>query len=105
MPGCLSDASQLVMPIASAGPSQRSKPRVNPPASVVIPGMSSGATDGLYLRNVGVPVFGIAGLQMQSEDDRSHGLDERVPVASLYKAREYWYQLVKALTTTSTRAM
>ena len=75
------------------------------PGSVVIPSMSNGATDGLYLRNVGVPVFGLGALQLQSQDDRSHGLDERVPVASLYKAREYWYRLVKALTTTPARTM
>ena len=73
--------------------------------AVLVPGMSNGATDGLYFRNAGIPVYGAAALLMDSEDDRSHGLDEKVPVASLYKAREYWYRLVKELTTTTTRAM
>ncbi|MBC7894813.1 MAG: M20/M25/M40 family metallo-hydrolase [Cytophagaceae bacterium] len=69
--------------------------------AVVVPGMSAGATDGLYLRNVGVPVYGVSALQMDPTRDRSHGLDEAVPVASLYRSREFWYQLVKDLTTTS----
>jgi acetylornithine deacetylase/succinyl-diaminopimelate desuccinylase-like protein len=67
------------------------------PDAVVIPQMSAGATDGLYLRNAGIPVFGPSGIEIQPEESRSHGLDERVPVASLYRAREYWYTLVKTL--------
>ncbi len=67
------------------------------PGSVVVPGMSNGATDGLYLRNAGVPVYGVAALLLNESDDRSHGLDEGVPVASLYQAREYWDRLVRAL--------
>jgi len=72
--------------------------------AVVIPGMSAGATDGLYLRNAGVPVYGVSGILMDPADDRSHGLDERVPVKSLFESREFWYQLVKRLTTPSTSA-
>jgi acetylornithine deacetylase/succinyl-diaminopimelate desuccinylase-like protein len=71
------------------------------PRSVVVPDMSNGATDGLYLRNVGVPVYGVAGILMNPEDDRSHGLDEKVPVKSLYESRRFWDRLVKALLTTS----
>jgi len=59
--------------------------------------MSAGATDGLYLRNANIPVFGPSGIEIQPEESRSHGLDERVPVASIYRAREYWYTLVKTL--------
>jgi acetylornithine deacetylase/succinyl-diaminopimelate desuccinylase-like protein len=67
------------------------------PDSVVVPTMSNGATDGVYLRNAGVPVFGVAGLELQPEDDFSHGLNERVPVRSLYRARVFWDRLVRAL--------
>jgi acetylornithine deacetylase/succinyl-diaminopimelate desuccinylase-like protein len=73
--------------------------------SVVIPGMSNGATDGLFLRNIGVPVYGVSGILMDPEDDRSHGLDERVPVQALYRSREFWYRMVKELTSSATRAM
>jgi acetylornithine deacetylase/succinyl-diaminopimelate desuccinylase-like protein len=64
---------------------------------LVVPSMSAGATDGLYLRNAGVPVFGVSAIEIAPDEDRSHGLDERVPVASVYAAREFWYELVKVL--------
>jgi acetylornithine deacetylase/succinyl-diaminopimelate desuccinylase-like protein len=65
---------------------------------IVIPSMETGATDGLFLRNVGVPVYGVGAIAINPEDERSHGLDERVPVRSLYAAREFWYRMVMALT-------
>ena len=63
----------------------------------VIPSMSAGATDGLYLRSIGVPVFGPSGIEIQPEDERAHGLNERVPVRSVYTAREFWNQMVRTL--------
>ncbi len=65
--------------------------------SVVVPGMSNGATDGLYLRNVGVPVLGVAAIAMLPADERAHGLDEKVPVKSLYQSRVFWDKMVKNL--------
>lgn len=65
--------------------------------ATVVPSQSAGATDGLYLRNAGVPVFGVAAIEIPPEEDRAHGLNERVPVRSLYESREYWYALVKTL--------
>lgn len=65
--------------------------------ATVVPSQSAGATDGLYLRNAGVPVFGVSAIEIPPEEDRAHGLNERVPVRSLYESREYWYALVKAL--------
>ena len=65
--------------------------------ATVVPGQSAGATDGLYLRNAGVPVFGVSAIEIPPEEERAHGLNERVPVRSLYESREYWYALVKAL--------
>lgn len=69
--------------------------------AVVIPAMSNGATDGLYVRNAGVPVYGVAGILIDPEKERSHGLDEGVPVPSLYQSREFWYKLVMRLTSPS----
>lgn len=75
------------------------------PKALVVPGMSNGATDGLYLRNAGVPVFGIAAIAVQPEDERSHGLDERVPVASVYRARTFWDKMVRELASAAGRTM
>jgi acetylornithine deacetylase/succinyl-diaminopimelate desuccinylase-like protein len=59
--------------------------------------MSTGATDSMFLRNIGIPVYGVSGLFIEPSDYRAHGLDERVPQASLYAAREFLYRLVKRL--------
>jgi len=67
------------------------------PGAVVLPIMSSGATDGSYLRNAGIPTYGHSGLANDINDIRAHGRDERVPVKSFYEGNEYLYRLVKSL--------
>jgi acetylornithine deacetylase/succinyl-diaminopimelate desuccinylase-like protein len=67
------------------------------PGIPVITDMSAGATDGLYLRNVGIPTYGVSALGGDTDDVRAHGRDERVRVQSFYDAVEYWYRLLHAL--------
>jgi acetylornithine deacetylase/succinyl-diaminopimelate desuccinylase-like protein len=59
--------------------------------------MSTGATDGLYVRNAGIPVYGVSALFGPAGDGRAHGRDERVMVRSFFEAAQYWYELVKAV--------
>jgi len=59
--------------------------------------MTSGATDGSFLRNAGIPTYGHSGLALDVADVRFHGKDERIPVKSFYDGLEYQYRLVKAL--------
>jgi acetylornithine deacetylase/succinyl-diaminopimelate desuccinylase-like protein len=66
------------------------------PGVAVVPTMSTGATDGLYLRNAGIPVYGVSGLFYG--ETFSHGMNERIPVESFYQGQEFLYRLVKALT-------
>jgi acetylornithine deacetylase/succinyl-diaminopimelate desuccinylase-like protein len=66
------------------------------PGVPVVPTMSTGATDGLYLRNAGIPVYGVSGLFYG--ETYSHGMNERIPVESFYQGQEFLYRLVKALT-------
>lgn len=68
------------------------------PGIPVIPTMSTGATDGLYLRNAGIPTYGVSGIFSDVDDARAHGRDERVPVTSLYEGREFLDRLVRRLT-------
>lgn len=66
----------------------------------IVPGMETGATDGLYLRNAGLPVYGITGLFVDPNipaDVRAHGLDERIGVKAYYEQLEFTYRLLKAL--------
>ena len=65
----------------------------------VIPFMSTGATDGRYLRAAGIPTYGVSGLFTDPGDSRIHGRDERVLQKSLYDSQEFLYQLVKMLST------
>jgi acetylornithine deacetylase/succinyl-diaminopimelate desuccinylase-like protein len=67
------------------------------PGVPVIPVMSTGATDGLYLRNSGIPTYGVSGFFENVDDTRAHGRDERLGVKQFYEGREFLYRLVKAL--------
>src|SRR6266480_2189404 len=67
----------------------------------VVPVMETGATDGLYLRNAGIPVYGVSGVFIDINDIRAHGRDERIGVQNYYDGAEYIYQLVKAVSGTA----
>jgi acetylornithine deacetylase/succinyl-diaminopimelate desuccinylase-like protein len=67
------------------------------PGIPVIPTMGSGATDGSFLRNAGIPTYGTSGLGGDIDDVRAHGKDERVLVKSFGEGQEYLYRLVKIL--------
>jgi len=65
------------------------------PGVPVVPVMSTGATDSLYLRNAGIPIYGTSGIFGDIDDSRAHGKDERIGVKSFYDGQEYLYRLVK----------
>ncbi len=67
------------------------------PGVPVVPSMSTGATDSRFLRNLGMPVYGVSGLFVDPADYRAHGLNERILAKQLYEGREYLYRLVKTL--------
>ncbi len=69
------------------------------PGAIVVPTMGTGATDGLYLRNAGIPTYGIEGIFYEIDDNRAHGRDERVGVKQYFEGLEFQYRLVKALST------
>jgi acetylornithine deacetylase/succinyl-diaminopimelate desuccinylase-like protein len=54
------------------------------PSMTVVPYLSTGATDSARLRKWGMQAFGLLPFPMnQDDEDRMHGNDERVPLASL----------------------
>lgn len=67
------------------------------PGVPIVPEMSTGATDGLYTRNAGIPTYGVGAIFDDLNDSRAHGRDERVGVKEFHQAAEYWYDLVKRL--------
>ena len=71
------------------------------PGVAVVPQMATGASDGLYTRRVGIPTYGLDAVLMTEDDDRSHGRDERVGVKAFHDNAQFWYELVKLLTSSS----
>jgi hypothetical protein len=59
--------------------------------------METGATDGLLLRNAGMPVYGVSGIAYDPDDMRAHGKDKRILVKSFTEGLDFAYQLAKAL--------
>jgi acetylornithine deacetylase/succinyl-diaminopimelate desuccinylase-like protein len=54
------------------------------PNMVTVPYLSTGATDSARLRRLGIQAFGVLPFPMdQDDEDRMHGNDERIPLASL----------------------
>ena len=67
------------------------------PGVVVVPVMSTGATDGLYMRNGEIPTYGVDGTFGDIDDVRAHGRDERIGVKQYFEGLEFQYRLIKAL--------
>jgi acetylornithine deacetylase/succinyl-diaminopimelate desuccinylase-like protein len=65
------------------------------PGVPVVPQMSAGATDGAFLAPVGIPTYGVSGMFFDSDGNGAHGLNERLRVNSLYKGRDFLYEVVK----------
>jgi acetylornithine deacetylase/succinyl-diaminopimelate desuccinylase-like protein len=67
------------------------------PGVVVVPVMSSGATDGMYVRKAGIPVYGIGGIFTEPNESRAHGRDERVEIRRFYEGLEFAKTVVERL--------
>lgn len=59
--------------------------------------MSTGATDGKYLRHQGIPVYGVSGMFGDIDDVRAHGKDERIGIKEFNDGVEFMYRFIKAL--------
>ena len=66
------------------------------PGVPLVPTMSTGATDGIYLEAVGIPTYGAPGIWANPDLNGIHGLNEHLEVAALLKGRAFLYDLVLA---------
>jgi acetylornithine deacetylase/succinyl-diaminopimelate desuccinylase-like protein len=72
------------------------------PDAVVVPSLSTGATDSRFLRSKGVPCFGLGPFPLEEKHSRSvHGPDERVPVASFGRGLRFYCDVVRSYATTA----
>jgi acetylornithine deacetylase/succinyl-diaminopimelate desuccinylase-like protein len=63
----------------------------------VIPTMSTGATDGHYLRAAGIPTYGVSGIFSTPGETNAHGRDEKLRVKSFYDGLDFLDRLVRRL--------
>lgn len=68
------------------------------PGLKVVPNMGVGASDGVFTSAAGMPTYTITGVANDRDNERAHGQDERLGVESFYKGNEFFYQYIRALT-------
>ena len=65
------------------------------PGVPVLPMMTTGATDGIYLTAAGIPTYGISAMFSDPDYGNVHGLNERIRVRSLLDGRRFHYRLIR----------
>jgi len=65
------------------------------PGVPLVPVMSTGATDGVFLEAVGIPSYGPPGLYGDPDGNGVHGLNERAIAKAVYSGRDFLNDLVK----------
>jgi acetylornithine deacetylase/succinyl-diaminopimelate desuccinylase-like protein len=76
------------------GPAQKLAARYFPGVPL-IPAMSTGATDGVYLEAIGIPVYGVPGFWSDPDGNGVHGQNEHLSVRAVLTGRDYLTELVK----------
>jgi acetylornithine deacetylase/succinyl-diaminopimelate desuccinylase-like protein len=66
------------------------------PGVPLVPTMSTGATDGIFLEAIGIPVYGAPGGWGDPDGNGVHGLNERRSVRSVFVGRDFLTDLIKA---------
>jgi acetylornithine deacetylase/succinyl-diaminopimelate desuccinylase-like protein len=77
---------------------QRAIARVHGSNMKITPIMSTGASDGSWFRAAGIPVYDVDGSWgISPDDERAHGLDERIPVRAMYDDVLHWESILRDL--------
>lgn len=62
------------------------------------PSMSSGASDSMWFRQLGIPSYGASPIFIKSSDDFSHGLNERIPLSTITPGLHFLLSIIPDLT-------
>jgi acetylornithine deacetylase/succinyl-diaminopimelate desuccinylase-like protein len=65
------------------------------PGVPLVPTMSTGATDGIFLEAIGIPVYGAPGGWGDPDGNGVHGLNERRSVRAVFVGRDFLTDLIK----------
>ena len=68
------------------------------PGAVIVPSMSAGATDAVFIRAAGIPTYGVGGLWSYiGEQSGTHGLNERVVSKAFHDQVDIWEEMLRLL--------
>jgi acetylornithine deacetylase/succinyl-diaminopimelate desuccinylase-like protein len=114
--GLASPSNIVVEPLAVARPTDASPLRqdvlqaftdavhARHPGVPIVPTMATGATDALFFRARGIPVYSVnGGWGVIPDDERAHGLNERFPVRAFYENIDHWTDMLRALAAPAAR--
>jgi acetylornithine deacetylase/succinyl-diaminopimelate desuccinylase-like protein len=69
------------------------------PGLRIVPTMSLGASDGVYVSAAGLSTYAITGIALERDNHRAHGQDERLGVQEFATGNQFYYRFLKDLTT------
>ena len=67
------------------------------PGTPIFPSQTSGATDSMWYRALGVPSYGASATFSKDSDNYAHGLNERVALVNLRPSITYYLSLLTDL--------
>jgi acetylornithine deacetylase/succinyl-diaminopimelate desuccinylase-like protein len=67
------------------------------PGTPVVADMADGASDSIYTNAAGIPTYNWSAIELETNDVRAHGRDERLPETSYWKGVQFWYDFVKTM--------
>jgi acetylornithine deacetylase/succinyl-diaminopimelate desuccinylase-like protein len=92
--------AQTLMSVAEDAPALNALRSVSGklwPGIPVHPEMETGMSDSVYTLGAGLATYGISGVGIDEDDDRSHGRDERLRSAAFYEGLTFFYEFVREL--------
>lgn len=69
------------------------------PETPVVADMATGASDSKYTNAAGIPTYNWSGIELEVNDVRAHGKDERLPETSFLKGVQFWPAFVRMIAT------
>jgi acetylornithine deacetylase/succinyl-diaminopimelate desuccinylase-like protein len=66
------------------------------PGVPLVPSMATGATDGIFLEAIGIPVYGVPGAWGDPDGNGAHGLNERRSERAVFVGRDFLTDLIRA---------
>ncbi len=67
------------------------------PGTPVVADMADGASDSVFTNAAGIPTYNWSAIELESNDVRAHGKDERLPEASFWKGVQFWHEYVRMI--------